>query len=286
VRLVIHGGLHKTASTYFQHVLVLNREALRAANVYFAPDAHMLANHGTAWMTLLDNFQHVAAHVRQAVKAGRQAAILSSEDFETLIFDHRRTLALVQAAREAGASEVEWHFCLRDPGDCFASMYAQLSKLAFVEFVAMFTAALRDGRMRVFRDPKRYPLYWDFCFDPKTHLTAFAAAVDGPVMVHDFREATPFPAHAILDSLCPGLDFALPAQGSRNVRVSADEAEANFAERLEAALDGSGISAETRVWLGERLHIPTAILADCRRAISDRYAPGMEWLLRAGSVRE
>ncbi|HVY52737.1 MAG TPA: hypothetical protein VHA07_14400 [Devosia sp.] len=284
MRLVIHAGLHKTASTYLQHVLVLNRQALRARNVYFEPDAHMLANHGTAWMTLLDNVEHVAAHIRLAARAGYDAAILSSEDFETLIFDHERARSVVQAARQAGAVEIEWHFCLRDPGDYFASLYAQLSKLAFVEYGAAFVAALRDGRVRVFRQQRRYPLYWDFCLDYETHLAAFANAVACPVHLHDFRDATPFPGHAAVAALAPGLTLALPGESSRNRRVAADAAEAGYADALAAILGPADLGDRVAGWFRARLHIPEDVDARCREALSRKYAPGMERLLQASPL--
>jgi hypothetical protein len=87
MRLTIHAGTHKTASTFLQHVLVLNQKLLAQHGIYTQPDAMMTGNHGTAWMTLLEDYRHVEAHVREAVRHGRGAALLSSEDFETLIFD-------------------------------------------------------------------------------------------------------------------------------------------------------------------------------------------------------
>jgi hypothetical protein len=281
VRLLIHAGTHKTASTFFQHVLVLNREALAAHGVYVAPDAKLTANHGTAWMALRDDFRHVAAHVAEARRLGRTSALLSSEDFETLVFDQRRARAVEDAAREAGATTVEWHFCLRDPGEYFSSMYAQLSRLAFVTFAEWAALALRDGRVRVPREAGRLPAYWDFCFDYETHLMAFARAIDGRVVVHDFRDRTPFPAHGIIEAAGAGGTSALslPGRSSRNVRADASEVPASYAGTLDAILAGAGVEDAARAAVAATLPVGESAQAAVAAAASRKFAPGMERLL-------
>lgn len=283
--LVIHAGLHKSASTFLQHVLFLNRDLLQSSNVYFEPDAMMQSSHGTAWMTLLDNFRHVEAHLRQATRLKRQSAVLSSEDFETLVFDHGRARQVEDAARAGGATEIEWHFCLRDPGDYFASMYSELSKLAFGDYLGLLAGTLRDGRMHVAREAKRYPLYWDFCFDYETHLTAFAGAVGGKVVVHDFRDQAPFPGHGVIERLIGAdADLKLPGGGSRNTRLAPEQVEANFAARLDAIGQASGLSTAVTETLKSYLRFPAELQADVRAAISRKFAPGMERLLARGEA--
>ncbi len=281
--LIIHAGPHKSASTFLQHVLLLNRDLLASRGVYFEPDAMMTASHGTAWMTLLDNFRHVQAHLLQASRRRNEAAILSSEDFETLVFDHERARQVEAAAIAAGATEIEWHFCLRDPGDYFASMYAELSKHGFGDYLGMLAGALRDGRLHVIRESRRYPLYWDFCFDYETHLTAFADAIGGKVVMHDFRASTPFPGHGVLERLIGAWsDLKLPGPRSRNHRLPPEQTEANFAAKLEAIGQGGGLSAKTTAALKSYLHFPAELQNECREAISGKFAPGMERLLARG----
>jgi hypothetical protein len=281
VKLILHAGMHKTASTFLQHVLVLNRDLLAARGVYVAPDAKLTANHGTAWMTLRDDFRHLAAHVAEAVRARRATALLSSEDFETLVFDHRRALAAEAAARDAGADAIEWHFCLRDPGAYFASMYAQLSRLAFVSFTDWAALALRDGHIRVPREAGRLPAWWEFCFDNETNLRAYAEAIGGTVVVHDFRDQTPFPGHGIVANAAgQGLGLAQPGRSSRNLRVPADEVAANYAAHLRGIL-GTDASVED---LAATLAVPAPAQAEIAAAVSRKFAPGMERLLAEGRL--
>lgn len=280
MRLVIHAGTHKTASTFLQHVLILNQALLAEQGIYTQSDAMMTGNHGTAWMTLLEDYRHVEAHVREAVRQGHSAALLSSEDFETLIFDPRRARLVEQAARTAGATSIEWTFCLRDPGDYFASILAQLSKLVFVDPLGALATTLRDGRFRATRERKRYPLYWDFCFDYDTHLAALARDVEGTVTVHDFRAASPFPGHGIIGAL--GVDTAqlkLPGEKSRNARLPLAEAEGNRVERLRHILETAGLDEPSIIALGDYLRLPSALEATAKAAVHRQFAPGMERLL-------
>jgi hypothetical protein len=223
------------------------------------------------------------------VKAGRRAALLSSEDFEALVFDHPRALAVERAARAAGAAAIEWHFCLRDPGEYFASMYAQLSRLAFVGFTDYAALALRDGHVRVPREAGRLPAHWEFCFDHETHLRALAAALGGTVMVHDFRDQAPYPGHGIVESATGArLDLALPGRSSRNLGASPEEVAGNYADSLKAITSSAGVNAESAAALIERLAVPAPVQAEAAAAVSRKFAPGMERLLaegRGGPVR-
>jgi hypothetical protein len=280
MHLVIHAGTHKTASTFLQHVLILNQQLLAGEGIYTQADAMMTGNHGTAWVTLLEDYRHVEAHVREAIRQGRRTALLSSEDFETLIFDSRRARLVEQAALSAGATSIEWTFCLRDPGDYFVSIMAQLSKLVFVDYLGAFATTLRDGRFRAVRERKRYPLYWDFCFDYETHLAAFAKAVEGTLTVHDFRNAAPFPGHGIIGAL--GVDpsqLALPGDKSRNARLSPPEAEANRIERLQQILAPAELDEATIEAFSDYLRVPPELEARARDAIHRQFAAGMERLL-------
>lgn len=285
MRLVIHAGTHKTASTYLQHVLVLNRDLLARSGIYTQPDARLTANHGTAWMVLADNYLHLEAHVREAVRLGCHSALLSSEDFETLVFDRPRARLVGEAALRAGATSVEWTFCLRDPGDYFASMMAQLSRLAFADYAGSLVSALRDGRFRATRENGRYPYYWDFCLDYETHLTALAATTGDGVTVSDFRAATPFPGHPIFTDLdVDPATLALPGTSSRNPRVQPREAEENRVRQLLAVLDEAGMDESAARTLRDLTRIPEAVQVAASAALHRRFAPGMERLLAARKV--
>jgi len=281
MRLIIHAGLHKTASTYLQAILHRNMRMLHGAGVYFQPDHEMPANHSTAWHALLGNPIGVREHVRNAMSRGLKTMILSSEDFEMMIFNHPSARLAEDAAREAGATEIEWHFCLRDPGEYFASQYAQMAHHVFVDFVAMFDTVMRNGRFLVLNRPRWQPRAWDHCFDYETHLTAFAEAVSGTLHLHDFRIADPFPGHGILrDAVGRTLPYDLPTRADAlNRRSSPEEVEALLATKLDDAAAAAGVSDTTRQFLLGRTRVPPSIVEDCAAAVHRRFAPGMERMI-------
>ncbi len=278
--LVIHAGLHKTASTYFQHVLLRNREALLRAGLYVQPEANLGANHSTAWAARIGDFTGIREHMKLAMATGRKRMILSSEDFESLIFTPGNARGVEQAARAGGATEIEWHFCLRDPGAYFASQYAQLARHTFVDFLAMYESVMREGRFDVASEERRHPDEWSHCFDYTTHLGELSHHLGGTLVFHDFRDSQPFPGHAILDRLTgASVPLALPEDKLRNSRNSADSVEAEYRARLNRVLDVEGISEATRNSLIGRAKLPPGVLAELSAAVSRRYAPGMERLL-------
>src|SRR5262245_46606924 len=117
---------------------MMNRGALQSKNIYFEPEREMNANHSTSWAALEDNFVGIREHLRFATTRRCPTAILTSEDFETFLLEPRRAQALEAAARQSGATQIEWHVCLRDPGDYFASLYAELSRHVFVDYLGTF----------------------------------------------------------------------------------------------------------------------------------------------------
>jgi hypothetical protein len=287
MRLIIHAGLHKTASTFLQVLLCRNAEKLQQAGVYFEPDRGMFANHSTAWYAGRGNPIGVAEHVKLARSRGQQTMILSSEDFEMMIFHHRIALLVEAAARTAGVTEIEWHFCLRNPGEYFASQYAQLSNHAYFDFLQMLNSVLRDGTLHVVNEAAVQPRTWDHCFDYETHITRFAGSIGGTIWVHDFRDADPFPGHAILDrAVGRAMQYDLPTKpGALNRRMPPANVEGKFAGKLEHLFDMADLPASTRQFFGSRVHIPQQVQDDCAAAVSRRFAPGMERLLLAKQIK-
>lgn len=280
MRLLIHAGLHKTASTFFQHVLIKNRRALLDRGVYVRPDNGFEANHATAWAAIGRDYRGVEAHVRQAIADGCQVALLSSEDFETLIFSQHTAGRLEEAAHTAGATSVEWHVVLRDPGEYFTSMYAELGKHDYVEFSSMFVAAFTEGRVHVERDPASQPRHFDYCFDAGRYLPAFARRVSGDLAVHDFSDKLPFPGHGIIASL--GVSDAiteLPDQSVRNSRMPIQSVTRQMGLRLAAVTEAAGLPDDVAGLLRDHLFVTSRMEETCAAAISTRFAPGMEQVL-------
>ena len=284
-RLIIHAGLHKTGSTYLQSVLMRNRDLLLRAGCYLQPDAGLKGNHSTAWAAHVGDFRGIREHLKLAATTRRDPVLLTSEDFESLIFQPNHARTIEQIAQASGVTEIEWHFCLRDPGEYFASQYAELAKSVFVDFVAMFESVVRDGRFDVSSVWRRHPESWSHCFDYETHLTAFAGEISGSLFFHDFRDAAPYPGHAIVEQL-PGGSAATDGVGeARNTRLPAADVADRYQKMLRAAAERTELSAEAADFIVDRPIIPDAVLSETATAISRLYGPGMERLLQRKEIR-
>ncbi len=282
MRLIVHAGLHKTASTYFQDILRLNHETLAHNGVYTLSTSSVPDYHSSAWTALTGEFADVVAHIEAARQRGLGTVLLSSEDFEALVFYPARAAALETAARNAGVTEVEWHFCLRDPGEYLLSMYAQLAGMEPVNFSSMFLSALRDGRYRMARGPDKQPRVWEFCFDPGTFVPIFAAGISGRVALHDFRDQTPFPGHGLLERLMRIAEAIMPGESSRNSRLTNLEIRGRLGRRVRQIVAGSGLKDDEVKLLARSLFVPAATREACATALSRKYAPGMVRLLAEG----
>jgi hypothetical protein len=223
LRLIVHMGLHKTGSTFLQHIMNDNHEALLANRIYYEKQPGYPGHHFAAWDILRGDTSPISTMIEDGRRSGCETVILSSEDLEGLIFDRNASGAVEEAASAAGVERIEWHMCLRDPGEYFSSLYAQLPHHVFADAASMLYEALREGMIMIL-DPLRGEPgtpYWCFCFDQLRYITSFAESTSHPVIAHDFRDAAPYPGWGILEA-AGGLAAVheLPAEEARNRRMS------------------------------------------------------------------
>lgn len=235
MRLIIHAGLHKTGSTYLQHVMNDNHEALCRAGVWYERQPGYPAHHFAAWDILRGDTSSVSRMVAEGRDAGCHTVILSSEDLEGAIFDGCSAEAIAHEAAAAGVEHIEWHLVVRDSGEYFASLYAQLQHHVFADPGAMLWEALREGMIMILDPCRGGPgtPFWCFCFDPDRYVGAFADRTGLPVFLHDFRAADPFPGWGVLDA-AGALDVirTLPDAEARNVRMQAAEVREGYASQI------------------------------------------------------
>lgn len=235
MRLIVHLGLHKTGSTYLQHVMNDNHAALAARGVYYEHQPGYPAHHFAAWDILRGDAAPLARMIGEARRRDCHTVILSSEDLEGAMFDHAAAATIEAAAEDAGAGTVEWHLCVRDPGAVFASLYAQLQHHVYADPVAMLGEVLRDGMMMVLEPTPGEPgtPFWCFSFDHHRYISAFAEQTRSPVFVHDYRDADPFPGWGVLDR-AGALDAIarLPGAQARNARLRLDAVCKGYAGQL------------------------------------------------------
>ncbi len=238
MRLILHPGLHKTGSTYLQHVLNDNAAALRARGVYYQRQECYPAHHHAAWQILVGNAAPLLTMIGEAEAAGCETVILSSEDLEGALFDERPLSAIEMATSFAGITQVEWHVVLREPGAAFASLFAQLQHHVYADAFAMLYDAMRRGFLHIAAPmPGSGTPYWYYSFDHARDLAQLADRIQGSVIAHDFAAPGPFPGAALLAHLGV-LDAIehLPGEHARNSRPARDEIIRGYVARVAEAI--------------------------------------------------
>ena len=269
MRLIVHAGLHKTASTFLQHILHDHREALAGRGVLYPRDDKFAAQHRAGWELLGGETTLLDAMLDEGVRRGCHAVILSSEDLEAALFDRAVSRRIDAAAARVGA-EVEWHFVLREPGAYFASLHAQLQWHVYADALWMFAEVMNKGGLYM-HDPA--PNWggtpcWFYCFDHARHLGAFAAASGHRPLIHDYADGAPFPGWRLLDRLGV-LDLVerLPGAGGQNRRHREEEVRAGYRARIAEA-GGASLACHVDAAVAASI----AAVPECARLVAERFA--------------
>jgi hypothetical protein len=128
MRLVLHIGLHKTASTAFQTLCRDNAARLLEHGVYWRVHEGYPAHHEAAWKMLRGEDGAVSEYLAEAREGcavrpdlQRRARLRPSGTAESAV-------AIEAEAREAGVTEVIWVAALRRPSEAFRSNISELTK--------------------------------------------------------------------------------------------------------------------------------------------------------------
>lgn len=289
MRLIIHAGLHKTGSTYLQHIMNDNHEALVEAGVWYEKQPGYPAHHFAAWDILRGDTSPVGRMVADARARGCHTVILSSEDLEGAIFDGSSASAIAEAAAIAEVERIEWHMAVRDSGEYFASLYAQLQHHVFADPGTMLWEALREGLI-MYIDPLRGEggtPFWCYCLDLDRYIGAFADRTGLPVILHDFRDADPFPGWGILEA-AGALDAirVLPGAEARNARMTEDEVRAGYASQILKWLPDDAARARLQPFLDTQLRDNAGVIDAYAEAVSARFADSIRAALARFGYRQ
>ncbi len=194
-----------------------------------------------------------------------------------MIFDPGTVRAIENAAGAAGVERIEWHMCLRDAGEYYSSLHAQLQHHVYRGALDLFYEIMRDGMVFI-PDPLRGAPgtpYWGFCFDHARYIPRFAAATPNPVVVHAYTDRDPFPGWQML----AGLDVLdairhLPPASARNARMEAGAVVQGHRERLEEVIPEALRQAAISAMLHGHLEKDLALVADLAAVVGQRFASG------------
>lgn len=289
MRLIVHMGFHKTASTYLQDLMNRNSDRLAERGVWYERQPAYAAHHDIANPLLNGDGAPLAAMLDNARSAGMHSVIFSSENLESLPFTPQITALLEEVAANAGITEIEWHAVIREPGAYFESLHSQLSWHTYADGLTMFSEVMKKGALFL---PEPHPgekatPYWFFCFDYHPFLAGFAAAPGRQLFVHDYADRAPYPGwrmiarHGLLDAMVDQ-----PDEIGRNHRLSPEKAANFFRSRLREAAGDAASWMLVKEAVEANLAANLATVPAYAGAVGDRYRDSYDLALRLFGTRD
>lgn len=282
MRLVVHAGTHKTATTAFQDICHRNRALLAKHGIHY-PEWERRKNHGFLAYSLRNgDLDHIVRLMAGAVRrmSGSDTLLISGEGLERCFVDVKMAFDLEDAARRAGLDRTEWIVVAREPFDYFDSLYGELSRQHMaMNYVIMAETILAHGFLSA---ASRYYDYM-FVFDGRKYFTEFPRYRGAPLHVLPFDRFTrPYPGRTILEELlgAPPLKDLLdwPADARPNARLSAEQIEfryvCNFLGRHPDQTDRGRDPALFDSAIAARLAQIDAARDDIQRRFAKRFGGG------------
>lgn len=289
MRLIVHLGFHKTASTYLQHLMNRHHAMLRDRGIWYEPQPGYPAHHFAAWDVLMGDASRLTKMIEAGRAHGCSRVIFSSEDLEAIVYNASCVELIESSAAAAGIEEIEWHVTLREPGAYFASLHAQLQYHVYADAVVMFTEVLRRGNLFI-ADPSPGELatpYWCYCFDHHAHLREFSATTRFPIVVHDYADDQPYPGWRILARLgAMDVISTLSDDEARNRRLPADAVAEGYRQRIIDALGGVEIDEMLATQIDSAIRANLDAVPILSAAVSKKFADSHRMAVEAFGARD
>lgn len=272
MRLIVHMGFHKTASTHLQDLMNRNCARMAGRGVWYEPEPGYPAHHGTANPLLVGDTAGFETMIDNARAAGCHTMIFSSENLESLVFNEAVAALLEQTAADKGVTAIEWHAVIREPGAYFESIHPQLSWHTYADGLHMFAEVMKKGVLFL---PEPHPgddatPYWFFCFDYDPFLTAFAAR--RALFVQDYADRLPYPGWRMIERLGLLDCMVAPAEGDGlNFRLPPDRVAKFFRKRLREAAGDHASWVMVRDAVKTHMAANLATVPVYARAVGERY---------------
>jgi hypothetical protein len=246
-RLVVHAGLHKTATTSFQALCGEHHQVLLENGVFY-PRYGLWPQHSyAAWLLQQRDLDGLRSFLQFAFdgRGDADTVLLSGEDFENCLVDLHGARILQDEARRVGFREISWIFVHRHPLDYLFSIYAEMSKHGVtLNLSDLATIALKNGYFSTATRNYNYV----FVFDVLKRIATFRNEVSQPAALMGFSEfAGTVPGLALLGSMVADRqalrELSLkPSGGTMNARMSAMDVERGYARN---AIGCDGNSADS-----------------------------------------
>ena len=156
MKLHIHAGLHKTATSSFQLFCDKNRKQLTELGLLY-PKFRFWQHGELAWWLQQGREDDVRDHLLSIRRNnhGCHSCLLSGEDFENYILDVHTASTFEKIALASGFESVSWHIVTREIDAMVQSLYGELSKQNVVVDLATLKKAAHE-RGAFFASHKNY----------------------------------------------------------------------------------------------------------------------------------
>jgi len=244
MRLVLHIGLHKTASTAFQTLCRDNADALLRSGAFWRVHDGYPAHHPEAWSLLRGEAGAITDYVADARDAGAQVAILSSEELDYVLHVPQKAQVIEAEARAAGVTDIIWVAALRRPSEAFRSHISELTKHGIhLDPLQGYLEVMRSGGLHFTGRHNGGAQFWNwfFTFDYDRYIVRLRDAVRGRVLAYDYHAAHRLPGEPVLSAALPG---AVPADMASPGRVNPRLPDAVIDANLMSILGAHGLSQD------------------------------------------
>lgn len=198
MRVIIHAGTHKTATTSFQDFLQRQRSFLRSKGVYYPGNDWF----GCTLITrriLQGDYSLLDEAIAKASVSNFRTLLISHEDLETCLAESPEiAVRMEELFVSRGFTEIIWFFVLRKPSEYFKSLLIQQSRHGILldSYVA-FNEIVNSGSLS---SPAGY--LWSFSFDHCKNLRKFRQLTTGVIYIQGFCDfVRPYPGSAFLADL-------------------------------------------------------------------------------------
>jgi len=241
LRLAIHCGVHKTATTSFQKLCADNRALLRNLGIFYpefgAEDQHSQLLHD-AQRDGINVLGAYLAECRANAALSCHTVLISGEDFENCLVDVALASEVESLASRIGFDSTVWIVVVRPLNEAIVSLYAELSKHGVVLSREIMHRAAEE-RGCIYVATARFNHI--FVLDYARFAVRFRNSVSGRVIEFEHDQfIRDYPGRILLKQLLPDGDVSLFDKSAQitghreNVKQESMQVEANY---LATAID-------------------------------------------------
>lgn len=168
MRLIIHAGTHKTATTTVQKIFANETELLKNYKIFYPNFEGQMQHSFLAQLMQHDAYKNVqevlSTAFQKANSSGCDRVVLSGENFENFLVDHSLAEVFTSIAVDIGFVDFEYVFVQREPHAYLNSIYAEMSKHnCVINYVDFAETILRSGFASVLARGYNYFFVFDVC---------------------------------------------------------------------------------------------------------------------------